>query len=147
MQVNVWLAVDDVDADNGCVRVLPKAAAGRAHTTAHTPVSRADRNLVDQQLPLTNNEYAALVPLPLRAGSMTVFDGDLVHGSDCNLSSRRRCGLAMRYTSGRTKLLNEGQWAAVCVRGDADDQGGRVVTRDQGRAFQYRKIDKFGRQG
>jgi non-haem Fe2+, alpha-ketoglutarate-dependent halogenase len=142
-QVNVWLAVDDVDLDNGCLRVLPKDAARQAGTAKHVPAQRSAGNLVDQQLSLTSEECAALVPLPLRSGFMTVFDGDLVHGSDSNSSSRRRCGFALRYTSAQTRLLNPGQWAAVCVRGTADDQDGRVVTRDGARTFPYRKVTKF----
>lgn len=145
-QVNVWLAVDEVDDDNGCLRVLPRVAAEHAEARAHTAADPSDANLVDQQLALADEERAALVSLPLRGGCMTVFDGNLVHGSEANVSSRRRCGLAMRYTSASTKLLNEGQWAAVCVRGTADRQGGRVISREQARTFTYRKIDKFGAQ-
>jgi non-haem Fe2+, alpha-ketoglutarate-dependent halogenase len=144
MQVNVWLAVDDVDLDNGCLNVLPKGAARRAATLEHVPAPRGEGRLVDQQLSLTSEECAALAPLPLDAGVATVFDGDLVHGSASNTSSRRRCGLAFRYTSARTRLLNEGQWAAVCVTGTADEQGGRVLTREHARTFLYRKTDKFG---
>jgi hypothetical protein len=144
-QVNVWLAVDDVDTDNGCLRALPKAGAQRAATLAHDPADLREGNLVDQSLTLDDEERAALVALPLAAGHMVVFDGELVHGSESNSSARRRCGLALRYIGGGTKLLNEGQWAAVCVRGEVDDQGGRVVSREGARSFAYRAIDKFGR--
>lgn len=94
--VTAWLAIDDADVENGCMRVLPgtHAAGIRAHGTA----SQSGNLLsVNQEVPVSAEEEASAVDLPLKAGFASLHDGCLIHGSLPNRSLRRRCGLTIRY--------------------------------------------------
>lgn len=120
LALTVWFAVDDSDQENGCMRVLPGTQRGgiRAHGEA-----QAAGNLlsINQEVLVTAEEEATAVNLELRAGEISLHDGALIHGSLPNRSSRRRCGLTLRYvpTHVRPIALNSHgkSWNAVLVRG------------------------------
>lgn len=125
LAVTAWYAVDDADAENGCMRVIPGTHLGgiREHGTS----SRAGNLLsINQEVPVTEAEEAAAVDAALRAGEISLHHGVLVHGSNPNLSSRRRCGLTIRYVPPYVKQVainSQGRtWSAVLVRG-RDDYG------------------------
>lgn len=118
--VTVWLAIDDADEENGCMRVIPgsHAAGIREHGTAE----RAGNLLsINQEVPVTEAEEASAVNLPLPAGYASLHDGCLIHGSLPNASNRRRCGLTLRYipTEVRQSTLNSHgkRWKPILVRG------------------------------
>ncbi|XP_010866942.2 probable alpha-ketoglutarate-dependent hypophosphite dioxygenase [Esox lucius] len=94
--LSVWLALDDSVADNGALQVIPGSHC--SGMLPHRPASRLGNMLtVNQEIPgeLVQTEQALLCPL--LAGQMSIHDGLLVHGSDPNTSSRRRCGFVVRY--------------------------------------------------
>ena len=66
---------------------------------AHEYSSVASRNLLrrGQQIRVSDEEMRTAVPIELAAGQISIHDGNLVHSSGANKSSRRRCGLAIRY--------------------------------------------------
>lgn len=119
--LTVWYAVDASDRENGCMRVLPGTHRGgiRTHGTA-----QAAGNLlsINQEVPVTSEEEASAVDLELGAGEASLHDGALIHGSLPNRSSRRRCGLTLRYIPAfvRPDGLNSmaRTWNAVLVRGE-----------------------------
>ena len=124
LAVTAWYAVDDSDAGNGCMRVIPGSHDRlRGHGT-----SAREGNLlsVNQEAPVTPEEEARALDLPLRAGEFSLHHGMLVHGSHPNRSGRRRCGLTLRYVPTRVMQtdLNSHRkaWDAVLVRG-RDDYG------------------------
>jgi hypothetical protein len=59
--------------------------------------------------------------MPLRAGQMSLHDGMLLHGSHPNRSARRRCGLAVRFTTPDVRQVAanslRGYYRPVLVRG------------------------------
>ena len=119
--LTAWYAVDDADAKNGCMRVLP--GTHRAGIRTHGTAGRAGNLLsINQEAPVTADEEAGAVDLPLRAGQFSLHDGCLVHGSLPNRSTRRRCGLTLRYvpTSVRQGVDNSHgkRWRPVLVRGE-----------------------------
>jgi hypothetical protein len=90
--VTVWLAVDNADRDNGCMRVI--AGSHRQGRLRHADAERSsvlDRTIVD---PETLGE---IVDIELDAGQASIHSDLLVHGSLPNDSQRRRCGLTLRY--------------------------------------------------
>ena len=119
--LTVWFAVDGSDLENGCMRVLPGTHSGgiRAHGKAG-----ASGNLlsINQEVPVTPEEEARAVDLILRPGEVSFHDGAAIHGSLPNRSTRRRCGLTMRYvpTTVRPVAVNSTgkTWRAVLVRGE-----------------------------
>lgn len=115
--VTAWLAIDDVDEENGAMRVVP---GSHRHGVLPFRESAADERNV---LWLTVDDIAAQgepVTLALRAGEFSLHSDMLLHGSEPNPSRRRRCGLAIRY-------------AATEVRSQAEDGGWTEAIHCRGR--------------
>jgi len=122
LAVTAWYAVDDADAENGCMRVIPGThSAIREHGK-----SEREGNLlsINQEVRVTEAEEASAVDAALRAGEISLHHGVLVHGSNPNLSNRRRCGLTIRYVPPYVKQVainSQGRnWAGILVRGRDD---------------------------
>ncbi len=94
----VWLALDDADAGNGCMRVIPRTHDGERAIDR----SAAPDAVFDLRVGVDAHEEARAVDLCLRAGDLSIHDGRLVHGSEANTSARRRAGYTMRYADPRT---------------------------------------------
>ncbi len=92
--VTVWLAIDDADAGNACMRFVP-----RSHLDGALPfeLDDGDRSAVLNQRVAGAERYGAPVNNALRAGEMSLHSDLLLHGSEANRSDRRRCGLTLRY--------------------------------------------------
>jgi non-heme Fe2+,alpha-ketoglutarate-dependent halogenase len=119
--VTAWYAVDDSDRENGCMRVIP--GTHRDGIREHGKSDTAGNLLsINQEVPVTLEEEDRAVDLILRAGEISLHDGLLIHGSLPNRSTRRRCGLTLRYvpTSVRPVALNSmgKRWNVVLVRGE-----------------------------
>jgi ectoine hydroxylase-related dioxygenase (phytanoyl-CoA dioxygenase family) len=117
--VTLWLAVDDSLPENGCMRVIPGShrlelqALQRSGDTPNVLGSHMDPALVDE---------AQAVDLVLRAGDVSVHHPNIIHGSNANSSTKRRCGLTIRYipTSTRIKTRESERWpSAFLLRGQA----------------------------
>ena len=95
--VTVWLAVDDADRENAAMKYL-----SGTHTLGHLTyqLSETDEaNVLNQTVPGID-AYGDPVYVELAAGQASVHADLLLHGSDANVSDRRRCGLTLRYTPG-----------------------------------------------
>lgn len=98
-----WLALDDADEENGCLRVvlgshdLPVLCAQKADTT----VSFTDVTVpVPPELPVA--------PVPMRAGDVVFFNGSLIHGSYPNTSADRfRRALIGHYVAGEARQVSK----------------------------------------
>lgn len=120
LAITAWYAVDDSDAENGCMRVIPGThQALREHGTA---VREGNLLSINQEVPVTGAEEGRAVDLPLRAGEISLHHGMLIHGSNPNRSDRRRCGLTMRYVPPHVRVIAENSqkrpWRAILVRGE-----------------------------
>jgi non-heme Fe2+,alpha-ketoglutarate-dependent halogenase len=121
MAITAWYAVDDSDVENGCMRAIPGTHAGgiREHGKAVRPGNLLS---INQEVPVAPDEEARAVDLVLKAGEISLHHGALIHGSNPNLSRRRRCGLTLRYvpTSVRQVELNSQgrRYTPVLVRGE-----------------------------
>jgi non-heme Fe2+,alpha-ketoglutarate-dependent halogenase len=93
--VTVWLAIDDADTNNACMRFLPAS-----HTHGHLPYREseaAENNVLNQTVEDAETRFGEPVNVELRAGQMSMHTDLLLHGSEANTSDRRRCGLTLRY--------------------------------------------------
>ena len=96
----VWLALDDSDADNGCMRVIP----GTHNDGLVTHRATSPGNLLKKEVPAERADESTAVDVELRAGECSVHMPDLIHGSNPNTSDRRRAGLPLRYIPTTTRV-------------------------------------------
>jgi chlorinating enzyme len=92
--VTVWLAIDDADVENACVRFIP-GSHWLGHLT-YTLTENDDSNVLTQTVSGVE-QLRAPVDNELKAGQVSIHSDLLVHGSEANASQRRRCGLTLRY--------------------------------------------------
>ena len=129
--INVWLALDDADEDNGCMRVVPRSHLRGLLPHRHDPDDEHNVLMgfqdIDEHnvLGLDAESGAPAVSLPLRAGECCVHDGFTVHGSAPNASaSRRRCGFTAQYMPAHVHV-GEDEYRALDKThndGDNDDE-------------------------
>ena len=92
--VTVWLAIDDADAENACPRFIPGT-----HWFGHLTytLSENDETNVLNQTVAGAEKLGEPVDIELKAGEISIHTDLLLHGSEANQSTRRRCGLTLRY--------------------------------------------------
>ena len=93
--VTIWLAIDDVDESNGPMTVIPGS-----HRHGQIPFENskmAERNVLGQTVLDPAKWGGEPVPFVMKAGQISMHTDLLLHGSEPNLSTRRRCGLTIRY--------------------------------------------------
>jgi len=111
--VTAWIALDDVDAGNGCMRVIPGSHS--AGEFSHVVSDREDlvlNNVLDDP----RLDLSSARDIELEAGQVSLHDVNLVHGSQPNTSGRRRAGFAIRYmpsTSLYDRSIDPGQASAT----------------------------------
>jgi hypothetical protein len=92
--VTVWLAIDDADRGNACMKFIP-GSHHYGHLT-YRMSEESESNILDQTV-----ENAEGIGPPvydeLKAGECSLHSDLLLHGSEANASDRRRCGLTLRY--------------------------------------------------
>jgi non-haem Fe2+, alpha-ketoglutarate-dependent halogenase len=116
--VTVWLAIDDADRGNACMKYIP-----RTQTLGHLTyqLSETDEsNVLNQTVPGIE-QYGEPVYVELKAGEAAIHSDLLLHGSEVNNSTRRRCGLTLRYTTGDVKAYLGWAEKGIVVSGVAPD--------------------------
>jgi len=121
--VTVWLAIDDVDAENAAMQFIPAS-----HNQGKMRVKAAEENAVfhiEADLP---RDLPPPVSNALSAGQISLHADMLVHGSQPNTSDRRRCGFTLRYCPPEVRIVDQ-NWAkgveAILCRGT--DTTGRWI--------------------
>ncbi|XP_078066492.1 putative alpha-ketoglutarate-dependent hypophosphite dioxygenase [Mustelus asterias] len=93
---SVWLALDDVDEENGVLQVIP--GSHKLGLLEHGTSANSGNMLTsNQEIPKHLVEAEKATQCPLKAGQISIHDGLTVHFSEPNLSDRRRCGFVIRY--------------------------------------------------
>src|SRR5262245_64169402 len=94
--VTVWLAIDDADVENACMRFI----AGSHHFghLTYRPSDSSEHNVLNQTIENVE-QYGSEVCDLLKAGEISIHSDLLLHGSQANDSDRRRCGLTLRERS------------------------------------------------
>lgn len=96
--VTIWLAIDPVDRENGCMKVIPGSHTGEAR----------DYRSVDKETNTFGTEIVGVdenqaVYFELAPNECSFHDSRMMHAADANTSTRRRCGYTMRYFSQQMK--------------------------------------------
>ncbi len=115
-----WLAIDDADEDNGAMLILP-----RSHHLGilNHGKSETQGNLLSVNQAIAEDELdpESAVTITLNAGQISLHHGQVVHGSKPNCSSRRRCGMTIRFTTPEVRWVGDPDqkvgWQPVLVRG------------------------------
>ena len=115
----VWLAIDDADIENACMKFI----AGSHHFghMTYRESDSAEHNVLNQSID-NAEQYGEVVYDQLRAGQVSIHSDLLLHGSEANDSSRRRCGLTLRYCAASVRAGMNWNEKGVQVRG-ADATG------------------------
>lgn len=116
--VTVWLAIDDADTENACMRFIP-GSHQHGHMTYH--LSEEDENNVLFQTVPNAEHYGDPVDIQLRAGDISMHSDMLLHGSEANASDRRRCGLTLRYCAADVRAMQGWHLKGVVVAGTDRD--------------------------
>ncbi|MFN0123107.1 MAG: phytanoyl-CoA dioxygenase family protein [Blastocatellia bacterium] len=117
--VTVWLAIDDADVENACLRFIP-GSHHYGHLT-YMLTEESDPSILNQVVPEAER-FGSPVDNVLKAGECSLHSDLLLHGSEKNVSSRRRCGLALRYTMADVRAGMDWNQKGVIVSG-ADPTG------------------------
>lgn len=112
--VTVWLAIDDADAENACMRFVPGS-----HLRGPLAFELHD----DDSSRVLNQEVGSIegfdepVDNVLSAGEISLHSDLLLHGSEANASNRRRCGLTLRYCAAEVRAYLDWNLKGVVVSG------------------------------
>lgn len=103
----VWLAIDDADKENAALQFVP--GSHREPRPAKTTDQKAAVLNVEVE---TDGEEKYVNAM--RAGEASIHADLLIHGSEPNVSDRRRCGFTIRYCASDCRPLNK-LWARQTV--------------------------------
>jgi non-heme Fe2+,alpha-ketoglutarate-dependent halogenase len=113
--VTVWLAIDDADVENACMKYLP-GSHHYGHLT-YTLTEDSGDAVLNQKVE-NAEEYGRPVYVELKAGEVSMHSDLLLHASDANLSARRRCGLTLRYCAADVRAGLDWNLKGVLVSGE-----------------------------
>lgn len=110
--IAAWMAVDDCDIHNGCLRVLPAS-----HNLPLLCLTEADTELSFTDVMVEVPDESLIVPVEMKAGDVLFFNGQVVHGSLPNTTSDRfRRALIGHYIVGEAEKVY--QWYHPVLRMD-----------------------------
>ena len=93
VNVSAWIAIDEVTAENACVRIIPGShRQSLQHRSA--PEEMAIHEMVDPAA----YDAGQAVNMELKPGEFFLFSERLLHASSKNTSDKRRLGLSVRVT-------------------------------------------------
>lgn len=101
LNLSIWMAIDEVRADNSCVQIIP---GSHRKVINHVP-SRQGMAFGEEADPALVDASKA-IDMELRPGEFFLFNERLLHHSEPNRSNRRRLGLTARYTVPFVKILD-----------------------------------------
>jgi phytanoyl-CoA dioxygenase PhyH len=113
--VTAWLAIDDADTENSCMRFIP--GSHLLGPLPHLPSGENEDNVLDQTV-VDPTVIGSPVDNVLRAGEISLHSDLLLHGSEANQSDRRRCGLTLRYCAADVRASLGWHTKGVVVSGD-----------------------------
>ncbi len=117
--VTAWLAVDDADIDNACMRFV--AGSHRRGHIHYRASDASEQNVLNQTVDDVE-QYGEVVYDELKAGEISLHSDLLLHGSDVNRSNRRRFGLTLRYCATEVRAALGWNLEGIVVSG-ADPSG------------------------
>ena len=137
--VTAWLAIDDVDVENGAMKLFPGT-----HTQGRIPfewVTDEEDGVLNQHVH-DPEQYGQPVSVELKAGQISLHTDMLLHGSQPNPSNRRRCGLTIRYFPPDVRGTEPDSAPAIIARGVDPDGYWQPMARPEGDAIPPRFLEQ-----
>jgi phytanoyl-CoA hydroxylase len=98
-----WMALDDCDEENGCMRVVPGSGELPVLCTQKADVTQS---FTEVAVPVP--ESVPVAPVLMKAGDILFFNGSLIHGSYPNTSENRfRRALIGHYVAGEAEVVSQ----------------------------------------
>jgi non-haem Fe2+, alpha-ketoglutarate-dependent halogenase len=113
--VTVWLAIDDADVENACMRYIP-GSQRYGHLTYRLTEDSEDAVL--NQAVENAEEFGRPIYVELKAGEISMHSDLLLHASAANQSDRRRCGLTLRYCAADVRAGLDWNLKGILVSGE-----------------------------
>lgn len=126
--VTVWLAIDNADVENACMRFI-SGSHHHGHLT-YRPSGSHEDNVLNQTVE-NPEQYGEPVDDILKAGQISIHSDLLLHGSEANESNRRRCGLTLRYAHASVKAGLGWDAKGVLVSGSDSEKNWANPTRPE----------------
>ena len=105
-QVTAWIALDDVDEENGCMKMVPGSHHwGNAIEFLHT-LKEFDQ--MELAVPIWHGHPVRVLACPVAKGEVHFHHSMTWHGSGANKSGRPRRAMAIHYATDQTKYLGSG---------------------------------------
>lgn len=101
--VTAWVAFDDVNEENGCMRVV--AGSNRWGLVNESDFFNPDLEAQKEKMRIPGGEEWREVPLAMKAGQASFHHCMTLHGSGPNRTDRPRRSIAIHMISGETRLV------------------------------------------
>ncbi len=101
--VTIWLAFDDVDTENGCMRFLPSTHEGYPELDM---IRTEGQDLLGVRVEVDEAAAERALDVELRAGDFSIHDSYLIHSSEQNRSSRWRSAYTIRLADASTTKVD-----------------------------------------
>jgi phytanoyl-CoA hydroxylase len=103
-EVSAWVALDDVDEDNGCMSMVPGSHTWGNHMDFLRTLKGFDEMPAEFQ-----GRKVEVRRCPVRRGEVHFHHALTWHGSHANTSARPRRAIAIHYMSDETRFVASGQ--------------------------------------
>jgi ectoine hydroxylase-related dioxygenase (phytanoyl-CoA dioxygenase family) len=113
----IWLALDVVDEENGCMYVLPGTHSERIRGLEE--MREAQGTVLGNEMDMSMFDLKTTTNIELKPGDVSIHHPCIVHGSNANTSERWRRGLTIRYIPTTTKVTNWEHPGPWLLRGSA----------------------------
>jgi ectoine hydroxylase-related dioxygenase (phytanoyl-CoA dioxygenase family) len=129
--ISCWLALDDVNETNGCMRMIPGSHLNGA--AEHHQAGGKGGSVVLQE---TAVDDSLAVPVPMPAGCAMVHHCQTLHNTQPNTSPRERRAFAIHYMPADCRVQGELRPDNLLLRGEPlvqsvkDYQGGEATRHD-----------------
>lgn len=100
----IWLAMDVVTPENGCMRVIPRTHFGGF--SDYEPVD-STKNIFGTQIKPEMIDESKAVYFTLNPNECSIHEARLIHGAKANISDKRRAGYTMRYFPTSSYIIPE----------------------------------------
>ncbi len=144
----VWLAIDPSRKENGCMNVIPRThAEGRRGYSDYDEVDLAS-NVFPSEITRQQRNDSLAVACELEPNHASLHDARLMHGSEPNTSSVRRCGYTMRFMSSACRLTDQArEFHQIYLARGRDLAGQDYADPNHDTQWLIDKRARFGKKG